>query len=153
MSPTSAGRWGRRAAPGGPLPAGDVGRALGVRLGLAEIADDLRRLEFAVEPLAGGLRVTAPDHPLDIGDGRGGGAGVAGVAPRLYGYARIPETLTADALPPQVGHPQADAEDEVRQTLAGMGLQEVVTYRMTSPEGDRRHPLEAPAEESYGVRA
>ncbi len=135
------------------LTAGDVERALGVRLGLDEIAAHLRRLEFAVEPLAGGLRITAPDHRLDIGDGLVGVADVVEEVARLYGYDRIPETLIADALPPQVGHPQADAEDEVRLTLAGMGLQEVVTYRMTSPEGDRRHLLEAPADESHVVLA
>ncbi|HLE22749.1 MAG TPA: phenylalanine--tRNA ligase subunit beta [Anaerolineales bacterium] len=135
------------------LTAGDVERALGVRLDLDQMAGDLRRLEFDVELLDGGLRVTAPDHRLDIGVGLVGVADVIEEIARLYGYDRIPETLIADSLPAQVGHPQAEAEDEVRRTLAGMGLQEVVTYRMTSPEGDRRHLLEAPTDEAHVVLA
>jgi phenylalanyl-tRNA synthetase beta chain len=135
------------------LTADDVERSLGIRLGLDDIAEELRRLEFAVEAQAGGLQITAPDHRLDIGVGLVGVADVIEEIARLYGYDRIPETLIADGLPPQSGNPQAEAEDEVRQALAGMGLQEVVTYRMTSPEGDRRHLLEAPAEEAHVVLA
>ena len=122
----------------------DVERALGVRLAGDQIAQLLRRLEFEVSVDGGGLRVTAPDHRLDIGTGLVGVADLVEEVARLYGYDRIPETLIADALPPQVGFPRAEAEEELRQTLAGLGLQEVVTYRITSPEADRRHGLEAP---------
>jgi phenylalanyl-tRNA synthetase beta chain len=135
------------------LTSDEVERALGIRLSLDEIADDLRRLEFVVEAQPGGLGVSAPDHRLDIGVGLVGVADVVEEIARLYGYDRIPETLIADALPPQVGNPQAEAEEEVRQALAGMGLQEVVTYRMTSPESDRRHLLAVAAEEAYIVLA
>jgi phenylalanyl-tRNA synthetase beta chain len=137
------------AAPVVTLSAGDVERALGIRLGLEDIAGLLRRLEFTVEYEAGGLRVLAPDHRLDIGGGLVGVADLVEEIARLYGYDRIPETLIADPLPPQIGNPRAEAENEVRQALAGMGLQEVVTYRMTSPEADRRHLLEAPADEAH----
>jgi phenylalanyl-tRNA synthetase beta chain len=130
----------------------DVERALGVRLSLDQIADHLERLEFAVDRGPGGLRVTPPDHRLDIGVGLVGVADLVEEVARLYGYDLIPETLIADALPPQLGHPRSEAEDEVRQVLAGIGLQEVVTYRMTSPEADRRHLLEAP-ESPYLVLA
>ncbi|HMK09147.1 MAG TPA: phenylalanine--tRNA ligase subunit beta, partial [Anaerolineales bacterium] len=131
------------------LTADDVERALGIRLGLDEIADDLRRLEFEVDVDGAALRVTAPDHRLDIGRGPVGVADLVEEIARLYGYDRIPETLIADVLPPQEGNERAEAEEEVRQTLAGVGLQEVVTYRLTSPEADRRHLLEAPAEEAH----
>jgi phenylalanyl-tRNA synthetase beta chain len=139
------------------LSADDVERVLGVRLSLETIADLLRRLEFAVEPEAdrashpGGdrLRVQSPDHRLDIGEGLAGVADLVEEIARLYGYDRIPETLIADTLPPQVGYPQAEAEQDVREALTGMGLQEVVTYRMTTPAMDRRHLIDAPADEAY----
>jgi phenylalanyl-tRNA synthetase beta chain len=135
------------------LTAAEVERALGVRLSLDDIAEDLRRLEFVVEANAGELQVTPPDHRLDIGAGQVGVADLVEEVARLYGYDRIPETLIADSLPPQAGNPRAEGEAELRQALAGMGLQEVVTYRMTSPESDRRHLLEAPAEEAHVVLA
>jgi phenylalanyl-tRNA synthetase beta chain len=57
---------------------------------------------------------------------------------RLYGYDRIPETQIADRLPPQIGNPALEAEERLRDTLVGLGLQEVVTYRLTSPEREAR---------------
>jgi phenylalanyl-tRNA synthetase beta chain len=53
---------------------------------------------------------------------------------RVYGYDRIPEALIADELPPQYGDPSLEREEMVRDLLVGLGLQEVITYRLTSPE-------------------
>lgn len=116
-----------------------VERGLGVRLEADEVAGLLRRLEFEVEVRGASLRVTAPDHRLDIGQELIGVADVLEEIARIYGYDRIPETLLADSLPPQRGNPQAEAEEAVRDLLAGLGLQEVVTYRITNPEADQRH--------------
>jgi len=127
----------------------DVERWLGVHLETREIADILRRLEFAVEPQGEALRVTAPDHRLDIGTDLVGVADVIEEVARVYGYDRIPETLIADSLPPPREYREGEVEEAVRQTLVGLGLQEVVTYRMTTPEADRRHLLEAPGDEAY----
>ncbi len=44
----------------------------------------------------------------------------------------------ADALPPQVGNPIYEWEEHLRDLLVSIGLQEVVTYRMTSPEREAR---------------
>jgi len=57
---------------------------------------------------------------------------------RVYGYDRIPETRMADVLPPQRGNPTLELEERLRDLLAGLGLQEVITYRMTSPEREAR---------------
>ncbi|MCC7511499.1 MAG: hypothetical protein IT296_02490 [Anaerolineae bacterium] len=57
---------------------------------------------------------------------------------RLYGMERIPETRLADPLPPQVGNPSFEWDERVRDLLVRLGLQEVVTYRMTSPEREGR---------------
>jgi phenylalanyl-tRNA synthetase beta chain len=44
----------------------------------------------------------------------------------------------ADALPPQVGNPVHEWEERLRDLLVALGLQEVVTYRMTSVEKESR---------------
>jgi phenylalanyl-tRNA synthetase beta chain len=57
---------------------------------------------------------------------------------RVYGYERIPETRLSDELPPQMGNPTLEHVEHVRDLLVDLGLQEVVTYRMTSPERESR---------------
>jgi phenylalanyl-tRNA synthetase beta chain len=57
---------------------------------------------------------------------------------RLYGFDRIPETRLADPLPPQIGNPTFEWEERARDILIRLGLQEVVSYRMTSPERESR---------------
>jgi len=131
------------------LTADEVERALGVTITLEDIRSMLQRLEFLVETDGRELRITAPDHRLDIGRGRVGMADVIEEIARVYGYDRIPETLIADPLPPQFGNPPAEAEEEVRDLLAGVGLQEVITYRLTSPENDGRHLLEPESQIEY----
>jgi phenylalanyl-tRNA synthetase beta chain len=44
----------------------------------------------------------------------------------------------ADELPPQRDDPGLEQEERLRDLLVDLGLQEVVTYRMTSPERERR---------------
>lgn len=120
------------------LSAEDVERALGIRLTLEEVTDILRRLEFLVERDGPQLRVKAPSHRLDIGQGLIGVADLVEEIARVYGYDRIPETLLADTLPPQRGDRLQEVEDELRDHLAGLGLQEVITYRLTTPDRDGR---------------
>jgi phenylalanyl-tRNA synthetase beta chain len=116
----------------------DVERALGVRLSSEEIADILRRLEFDVQRGGDHLRVTTPPHRLDIGEGIIGIADLVEEVARIYGYDRIPETLLADTLPPQRGNSLQELEEALRDALVGVGLQELVTYRLTTPENDGR---------------
>jgi phenylalanyl-tRNA synthetase beta chain len=109
-------------------------RWLGIRLGTAEIAQILGRLGFGVETSADSVRAIAPDHRLDIGSGVVGQADLMEELARVYGYDRIPETQIEDRIPPQHGNPELEAEERTRDLLVGMGLQEVVTYRFSSPE-------------------
>jgi phenylalanyl-tRNA synthetase beta chain len=61
--------------------------------------------------------------------------------------------LIADELPPLYGAQGLDLEEKVRDRLAGLGLQEVVTYRLTSHEREsRRLPPESPADDKPYVR-
>ena len=112
----------------------DVMRLLGIDLSAQEIAELFSRVEF--ECKVEGEKVTAqtPPHRMDISEGVVGLADVLEEIARLYGYDNIPETRMSDELPPQVGNPVNEWEDRLRDQLADLGLQEVVSYRMTYPE-------------------
>ena len=123
----------------------DIRRALGISIPLEEAKSLLERLEFKCEwtptspdggPKSGGfgLQVTAPPFRMDIGEGVVGKADVMEEIARLYGYDNIPETLMADPLPPQRGNPALEAEERVRDLMVSLGLQEIITHRMTAPE-------------------
>jgi phenylalanyl-tRNA synthetase beta chain len=116
----------------------DVKRLLGIHLTLDQISDLLTRLEFKCEITSNGLRVTAPPHRMDINEGVVGLADVLEEVARSYGYDNIPTTTMADALPPQVGNPVYEWEEHLRDLLVALGLQEVVSYRMTSVEKESR---------------
>ncbi|TFH34583.1 MAG: phenylalanine--tRNA ligase subunit beta, partial [Anaerolineales bacterium] len=120
------------------LSPADVERWLGVRLESSEIEAILSGLGFGVEEAGDGLKVTSPDHRLDIGEGIIGKADLMEEVARIYGYDRLPETMIADEIPPQHSHPRLEAEERMRDHLAGLGLQEIVTYRLTTPEREAR---------------
>jgi len=128
----------------------DIERQLGVRILLDEIVRILRALKFDCE-IAGDhddpnviIRATAPDHRLDIGTGLVGRADVVEEIARIYGYGRIPETMLAELIPPPHPNRDLELEERVRDVLASLGLQEIVTYSLTSPEREARLRLEPP---------
>ncbi|MDO9303522.1 MAG: phenylalanine--tRNA ligase subunit beta, partial [Anaerolineales bacterium] len=116
----------------------DVKRLLGIDLTAEEISALLTRLEFKCEITNDHLQVTAPPHRMDIDEGVVGLADVLEEVARSYGFDKIPTTTMSDALPPQVGNPVHEWEEHLRDLLVAIGLQEVVTYRMTSPEREGR---------------
>jgi phenylalanyl-tRNA synthetase beta chain len=120
------------------LTPADVQRWLGIELGLEEIAALLASLQFAVRQEEGELLVTPPDHRLDIGQGVIGLADLMEEIARIFGYDRIPETMMADALPQPRHDRSREVEERVRDLLVNLGLQEVITYRMTTSERERR---------------
>ena len=130
---------------------GDVRRWLGIELPAGEIAEILRRLEFKVEAQGERVRATAPDFRLDIGEGIIGVADLMEEVARIYGYDRIPETLMADELPRARGNLALEQEERMRDLLAGLGLQEAITFRLTSVEREARRllPGSPPDEQPY----
>jgi len=113
----------------------------------------LRRLEFDVKTSGKKLSVTAPDHRLDIGEGVIGQADLMEEIARVYGYERIPATRMRDELPPQRGDRNLDIEENIRDVLARLGLQEIMTYRLTRPEEEaRRLPKGTPPHDAPYVR-
>ena len=124
----------------------DVHRALGVDIPAAEITEILEHLEFGCQAQDGKILTQAPPFRMDIGEGVIGVADIMEEIARIYGYDRIPEAHLAAPLPPQRGNPSLEAEERVRDILARLGLQEVITHRMTAPEIENRLlPNNAPA--------
>ncbi len=139
-----------------------VRRWLGIDLSVEEIMRILTALEFqcALEPVknqaapedgtppAQQIRVIAPDHRLDIGAEVIGMADVMEEIARIYGYDRIPETRISDDLPPLRGNAALEREERVRDILVSLGLHEIVSHRLTSPEREaRRLPLNFPVDD------
>ena len=127
------------------FPLSEVERYLGLDIPKDEIVRILSALEFAIEDRGETLGLTVPDHRLDIDTGVVGIADVIEEIARIYGYENIPETQITDTIPPQRGNPALEREEQTRDLLVSLGLQEVITYRMTSPERERR--VLAPAAE------
>jgi phenylalanyl-tRNA synthetase beta chain len=131
------------------LPVAEVKRQLGVEIPAPEIARMLTSLEFKVEsaqdrrPTRGNrrrsavighrssvLRVTVPDHRLDVD----GTDDLIEEIARMYGYENIPISRMNDELPPQRENLDVELEERARDVLIDAGLQDVVTYRLTTPE-------------------
>jgi phenylalanyl-tRNA synthetase beta chain len=99
------------------------------------------------------VTAVAPDHRLDIGEGITGQADVIEEIARIYGYDRIPETRLADQLPPQIGNPMLEKEERVRDRLVVQGLQEIISYRLTTSAREaRRLPVDSPPDDKPYVR-
>jgi phenylalanyl-tRNA synthetase beta chain len=123
------------------LPMSEVKRIVGIDVPAADVTRILTALEFRVEP--GGpdaLKVTTPPNRLDI---QCGAADLIEEVARIHGYDRLPATLLADPLPPQTGNADLEREEQVRDRLVDLGLQEVITYSLTTPE--REASLSPPA--------
>ncbi len=119
------------------LPMAEVKRLLGIDVPIAECARLLKTLEFKVEQSTPDtLRVVEPPHRLDLQEGR---ADLIEDIIRLYGYDKLPATLLADRLPPQATTPPYTLEERTRDVLVDVGLQETITYSLTSP--DKEQPL------------
>lgn len=116
----------------------DVKRLIGIDLSAKEIAELLTHLEFECTVENDAVHAKTPPHRLDIGEGIVGLADVIEEVARSYGFDRIPETRMADALPPQIGNPIHEWEEHVRDLLVNLELQEIVSYRMTSPDRENR---------------
>jgi phenylalanyl-tRNA synthetase beta chain len=127
------------------LPMSEVERVLGIALTVEQVCGILESLEFTVEQIgADTVRVTAPDHRLDIGFVNDPAdadiaesiaqADLLEEIARVYGYDRIPNMMLSDELPPQRTSVDLEREEAARDLLVRAGLQEVVTYRLTTAE-------------------
>ena len=114
------------------LPASEINRILGMPMTAEHAAGLLRRGGFAVEVQGDTVRATPPDWRLDIGEGVVGRADLIEELARIAGYETIPVTLMDDAMPPQFDKSGFLREELTRDTLAALGLREIISYRFTS---------------------
>lgn len=114
----------------------EVRRLLGMDFPAAEAERILKALEFKVERQGEVLKATVPPHRLDI---QVGPADLIEDLARIHGYDRLPATLLSAPLPEQRGNRMLALEEQLRDLLAEAGLQEAITYSLTTPE--REAPL------------
>jgi phenylalanyl-tRNA synthetase beta chain len=112
------------------LTASEVKRIGGIEIEQSTIGKMLENLEFEVEEKEDHLLVKAPDHRMDIEFRQD----LVEEVCRLYGYDRIPTTEMSDMLPPQRNNRELEIEEMIKDLLAHLGLQEIITYRLTSAE-------------------
>lgn len=95
-----------------------------------EASEALSALEFTVEAADDGkhMRVTVPTYRSDVREP----ADLVEEVIRLIGYEHIPATIPAGPLPEQIIDRWFEREHVVRDLLLGAGLNEIVTYTLTS---------------------
>jgi phenylalanyl-tRNA synthetase beta chain len=133
------------------LSAAWVNENLGTDISPQKIAEILRSLEFACEVNGDLIKAKTPPHRLDIHSGIIGRADLLEEVSRIYGYDRIPSHSLNQPLPPQRVDAELTMQDQMKDLMVGLGLQELIAYRLTAPEREaRRFPAayEAP-EVSY----
>jgi phenylalanyl-tRNA synthetase beta chain len=109
-------------------------RLLGIALDAERMGELLRPLEFEVLPAGEDeVTVSVPPHRLDVTLP----ADVAEEVARAHGYDRIPSKLPTAVLPPYRPDP-SEPQHRVRRIMAGLGLDEVVSYALIGPEALRR---------------
>ncbi len=115
-----------------------VKRILGLNLQPAQAAALLEKIGFTCQVKKDSLVVTAPPTRVDIGTGVVGEADILEEIARLYGYDNFPVTALREEMPPAHEDRNIQLEEKVRDMMAGFGLQEIMTYRFTSPEKETR---------------
>jgi phenylalanyl-tRNA synthetase beta chain len=114
------------------LDSAEIRRVLGFDIPCAEVIRVLTALQFQVEPDGeDAWTVTTPPTRLDI---QAGPADLIEELARVYGYDKLPERMLPLELPEPKGNRALELEDRVRNLLADQGLQEVITYSLTSAE-------------------
>ena len=131
-----------RAAPEVTLPRARLDTVLGFHVETAEVESILGRLGFE-------FRVEGEE---DEGEGKGEGAerfvvrapwwrtdiaiadDLAEEVVRIAGYERLPATAVRGRVPAHERAPLPELRDAVRERLAAAGLQEVITYSLTTAE-------------------
>jgi phenylalanyl-tRNA synthetase beta chain len=116
------------------LPVREIRRILGMDFTLEQAARLLVRGGFTVQVNSDSLHLGVPDYRMDIGTGIIGQADVIEEIARIYGYGAIPNTIIADLMPPQYPNTAFENEERARDVLVALGLQEIISYRLTTPE-------------------
>jgi len=141
---------------------GRVNRLLGVELPSQVQRDVLARVGIATEPASPGARIVVSGEPMPLEVEAGGAETLIATIPswrrdleieadvteevaRVRGYDIVPELLPHTPMPPY-RHSPLRLRNMIRETLAGAGLTEAVTYALVSPQlVERFGPSDDPA--------
>jgi len=115
-----------------------VNDSLATQISAEEMADILTRLEFKCHVDGELITAKTPPHRLDIHEGIIGKADLLEEISRIYGYDKIPSHRLNQPLPEQKVTQERLMEENLRDLLVNLGLQELIAYRMTSPEREAR---------------
>jgi len=114
----------------------DVHKSLGVEVAPEKIHSVLTGLGFEVKRKLDEFTIKAPSNRMDIQEGMAGKADVMEEIARHVGYDKIPSKRLEELMPPLHPNSAQAAEEALRDALVRLGLQEVMTYRMTSVEAE-----------------
>ncbi|MGE5594519.1 MAG: phenylalanine--tRNA ligase subunit beta [Hyphomicrobiales bacterium] len=113
------------------LTAARIEQVLGIAIPRDEVVRILTALGFAVESTGDAFNVQPPywrpdvEIPDDV---------IEDIA-RIYGYDKLPATTLRGSLPEVQPDPIGHVRERVRDTIAALGFQEIITYTLT----DREH--------------
>ncbi len=110
------------------MPLSEIDRLLGAEIPVADIEAILARLGFTAVVDGDTLAAVVPPHRVDIELP----ADIVEEIVRVWGLDRLPSVPLADALPAQRENRTQWLEEATRDACVGAGLQEIVSYRMTS---------------------
>jgi phenylalanyl-tRNA synthetase beta chain len=126
------------------LTPAEVKRILGIDLNAERISQLLRRVGCTVSREENELRVIPPMQRTDLAIP----ADLCEEIARMIGYDEIPETLPVGRQPEPSINRDWVWKDELRTALAGLGLNEIITYSLTSR--DRMGRLLGPSGRAAG---
>ncbi|MFC6170625.1 phenylalanine--tRNA ligase subunit beta [Loigolactobacillus jiayinensis] len=107
-----------------------INQVLGTAITTAEVKAIFDRLGFGVTETAGSFTVTVPARRWDIAID----ADLIEEVARLYGYDRMPETLTASASTPGLLTPRQKLIRHLEHTLETTGLSQALSYALTTAD-------------------
>ena len=107
-----------------------INHVLGIELSRKEMVDILESLEIKVGGIGNTMTVTPPTIRQDLVAEEDYFAEIA----RIYGYDKLPVTLPKGNCEAGISYERA-LRDLARNSLCGMGLNEIQTYSFVSPKG------------------
>ena len=137
----------KREDPVNTLTEADIERSLGMRIDLKEAKTILERLGFSCQLEGEILSAKTPANRTDIETGIIGKANLIEEVSRIYGFERIPTRRLTGELPPQLGVKQVEFEEQVRDIMVSLGMQDTLAYRQTSIEREAKLLPECKADE------
>lgn len=106
----------------------EMRRLIGIDYSLEQIVRSLTALGFECRVEGSRVQATAPYWRSDISLP----ADLVEEVARVVGYDKIPATLLSDPLPSIIPEPAIKLKRKIRQTLVGLGFQEIYTYSLVN---------------------